>query len=264
MSNAKAVYNEILTYFQTRQDKLFVVITAPPLMESETDASRAANARAFTGWLVNDWLDGYAHSNVAVFDYYNVLTAPDNHHRWYDGAVRHDVNTSSNFAYYPSGDSHPNSTGHRKATEEFVPLLNVFCNRWKEGGGSATTTTTAASSTTSTSTTNAGTTSTSATPTTTTTTSIAASTTTNAATTTTLGGGSDIRPLVLPSDLAYMGAFRLPDADGECDWTYSPHAMTYYPDGDPGELMTDIRVPFLPAAMTPTASTSRKSAFPRP
>ena len=48
VANAKAVYNDILTYFATRQDKLFIVITAPPLMESETtDPIHAANARAF-------------------------------------------------------------------------------------------------------------------------------------------------------------------------------------------------------------------------
>jgi hypothetical protein len=39
--------------------------------------------------------------------------------------------------------------------------------------------------------------------------------------------------LIQPSDLAYRGAFRLPEAGGSCDWTYSGHAMTYYPDGDP-------------------------------
>jgi hypothetical protein len=39
--------------------------------------------------------------------------------------------------------------------------------------------------------------------------------------------------LIQPTDLVYQGAFRLPDAAGGCDWTYSGHAMTYYPGGDP-------------------------------
>ena len=75
VANAKGIYADLLTYFATRQDRLFVVITAPPLAAGETDASHAANARAFNNWLVNDWLDGYPHANVAVFDYYNVLTS---------------------------------------------------------------------------------------------------------------------------------------------------------------------------------------------
>ena len=39
--------------------------------------------------------------------------------------------------------------------------------------------------------------------------------------------------LIQPSDLVYQGAFRLPDVGGDCDWTYSGHSMTYYPQGDP-------------------------------
>jgi len=37
---------------------------------------------------------------------------------------------------------------------------------------------------------------------------------------------------LLASDFQYLGAFRLPDVPGECNWTYSGHGMTYYPGGD--------------------------------
>jgi hypothetical protein len=40
--------------------------------------------------------------------------------------------------------------------------------------------------------------------------------------------------LVQPTDLVYMGAFRLPGASGGSNWEYSGYAMTYYPDGDSG------------------------------
>ncbi len=36
-----------------------------------------------------------------------------------------------------------------------------------------------------------------------------------------------------PENLHYLGAFRLPDVDGDVTWEYSGTAMTYYPDGDP-------------------------------
>ncbi|MBN1487693.1 MAG: hypothetical protein JW981_08635, partial [Anaerolineae bacterium] len=142
VSNAKAVYDNLLTYFETRQDKLFIVITAPPMAKGEygSDAvapkQRAANARAFNNWLVNDWLSDYAYNNVAVFDYYNVLTAEENHHRWVNGAIEHTQTVASDFSAYPSdpnGDSHPTTAGHQKATAEFVPLLNVYFNRWQSG-----------------------------------------------------------------------------------------------------------------------------------
>ena len=155
VANAKAVYNNILTYFATRQDKLFVVITAPPLQASETASDRAANARAFNNWLMNDWLNGYPYNNVAVFDYYNVLTSngsasriddpgtteepndvgsvDGNHHRWWNSAIQHIQTISNNYSAYPSGDSHPSTAGHQKAAAEFVPLLNLYYHRWKSG-----------------------------------------------------------------------------------------------------------------------------------
>jgi len=170
VANFKAVYNNILTYFAAHQEKLFIVITAPPLAEGEyvvmdnstPAAERAANARAFNNWLLNDWLDSYAHNNVAVFDYYNVLTSngiitrtddpsrndepndyaqrPDgNHHYWNGSAITHTQTVANNYSAYPyySGgvddyyDSHPTGQGQQKATAEFVPWLNVIYNRWK-------------------------------------------------------------------------------------------------------------------------------------
>ena len=50
VSNAKGIYIDLLNYFSAHQEKLFVVITAPPLR----NATYAANARAFNNWLVND------------------------------------------------------------------------------------------------------------------------------------------------------------------------------------------------------------------
>ncbi|MCA9936898.1 MAG: hypothetical protein KC415_23345 [Anaerolineales bacterium] len=170
VSNAKAVYNQILTYFAAHQDKLFVVITAPALAEGEYTmndhetpaADRAANARAFNNWLLNDWLDGYAYANVAVFDYYNVLTsngsngrtddpttsdepndigfADGNHHRWTGSAIEHIQTIATNYSAYPSYsegaddwyDSHPTTAGHQKATAEFIPLLNIYYHHWQE------------------------------------------------------------------------------------------------------------------------------------
>lgn len=137
VSNAKYVYNDLLNYFVTRPDKLFVVITAPPLQ----DSSYAANARAFNNWLMQDWLreNNYALNNVAVFDFYNVLSDRDNHHHFINGGIEwinsHGRGTS---AYPTSGDDdHPNAAGSRKATEEFVPLLNVFYHRWRAGAAAS-------------------------------------------------------------------------------------------------------------------------------
>ena len=112
-------------------------------MEMLNDELRAANARAVANWLVNKWLENYPYKNVAVFDFYNVLTSNGGsadtsdlgqssgiHHRWWNGHIQHSQTVSSNFLAYPTGDSHPSSAGNRKATGEFVPLLNYYYQRW--------------------------------------------------------------------------------------------------------------------------------------
>lgn len=126
VGNAKAVYMELLRCFASRPDKLFVVITAPPVQ----DRTHAANARAFNRWLVKDWMVKYPGRNVAVFDFHNVLTSPVNHHRVRSGSVEYTTRSGAGTLYYPTGDDHPSRTGNRKATDEFVPLLNAYYNRW--------------------------------------------------------------------------------------------------------------------------------------
>jgi len=151
VGNVKGLYNDLLVYFAARQDRLFVLIVSPPLASGETDPEHAANARAVADWLINDWLDSYPYANVAVFDFYNTLTSnggnpntndldaeTGNHHRWRNGAVQHIQTVSNNFSSYPTTDSHPSQAGNQKATAEFVPLLNVFYNRWAGGAAAPT------------------------------------------------------------------------------------------------------------------------------
>ena len=128
VGHAKYAYNQLLDYFITRPDKLFIAITPPPLL----DSSNAENARQFSRWLVEDWLDDYPLNNVAVWDLHNTLTHPDNHHRFSNGVVEYAIDYGSGILFYDSdGDEHPNSSGNQKATVEFVPMLNTFYNRWK-------------------------------------------------------------------------------------------------------------------------------------
>ena len=123
----------MLDYFGAHTEKLFVVVTAPPLLASDTSPEAAANARAFNTWLVTEWLADYPHSNVAVFDFFHVLTGDGNHHRVVDGLIEYGTDQGSDTSAYASdGDSHPTAAGGAKATAEFVPLLNLFYQRWRE------------------------------------------------------------------------------------------------------------------------------------
>jgi len=146
VSNIKGMYRDLLDYFATRQDKLFILITTPPLLRENVEADTASKHRAITLWLVNDWLKDYPYKNVFVFDYYNVLTSnggnpnkndlnagTGNHHRFRNGQIEHVIGLKSNFnAYGEWGDDHPTAAGHQKATGEFLSLLNIAYNRWMQ------------------------------------------------------------------------------------------------------------------------------------
>ena len=128
VGNAKAIYNELLTTFAAHPDKLFIAVTAPPVQ----DYSYAHNARAFNTWLTTEWLQGYEGSNVAVFDFYNILTGVENHHRVHDGAIQYITDQGEDVHAYPSDDNHPSRAGNQKATTEFVPLLNHYYHNWMD------------------------------------------------------------------------------------------------------------------------------------
>jgi hypothetical protein len=150
VANAKGIYTDLLSYFATRQDKLFIAFTPPALVTAATDNEHATNARAFSNWMVHDWLRGYPYNNVAVFDFFNVLTssagdpetndsgeAGGNHHRWNTSQLEHIQTVSSNVSAYGSDefDSHPTQAGHLKANAELVPLINLYYHCWQGTGG---------------------------------------------------------------------------------------------------------------------------------
>lgn len=139
LANARATMRAVRSELARHPEVLFVYLTAPPLAprlprtplwkvvaktvlgRQVTEAEyeeRARLARTFNDWVKapDGWLDGYGHSNVVVFDYFDVLT---------DHGV-------SNHLRYPTGggyDSHPSAEGNRRAAAAFVPFLNRAVRR---------------------------------------------------------------------------------------------------------------------------------------
>jgi hypothetical protein len=129
IANAKAIYNDLLSYFSKHPETLFIAFSAPPVQER----TFSKNARAFNNWLVYEWLKTYKGSNVGVFDFYNILTGKNNHHRIINNKVEHVYQKGKNtLHYFQDGDDHPVPEGNKKATAQFVPLLNMFYNNWKQ------------------------------------------------------------------------------------------------------------------------------------
>jgi hypothetical protein len=126
ITDEQAIYNSLIPYFQAHPDKMFVLVTPPPMLS----ISYPLKTRELCNWLVDrdtGWLKDLTTGNVFVFDFYNVLTAPGAHHYVVGGVETHVVVPGYNTLYYPTGgDNHPNETGNDKATAEFVPLLNLW------------------------------------------------------------------------------------------------------------------------------------------
>jgi len=128
IADEQAIYNSLLPYFESHPDKMFILVTPPPMMHIGTPQL----TRDLTNWLVDrsgGWLSGLSTGNVFVFDFYNVLTHPNAHHMAYGGDILHVVSEGADTLYYDSGgDDHPNGEGNQKAAREFMSLLGV----WRE------------------------------------------------------------------------------------------------------------------------------------
>lgn len=133
IADEQEIYRSLLPYFSAHPDKLFVLVTPPPMTSLPTPQL----TRELASWLANretGWLKDYEGVNAYAFDFYNVLTAPDAHHRMLDGQESHEVVPGHDTLFYDSnGDNHPNEQGDRKAAEEFVPLLNAWYERFLGG-----------------------------------------------------------------------------------------------------------------------------------
>jgi hypothetical protein len=140
LANAKATFAELRKRFEGHPETLFVYVTSPPNAPKEdaeagwkslakralgrqTASDRLADqarvARKFNDWVKSPkgWLDGYTRTNVAVFDYFDVLTD----------------HGTSNLSRYPNEDgydSHPTAAGNRKAATALVEALRSAVARF--------------------------------------------------------------------------------------------------------------------------------------
>ncbi len=119
--NYKAVFENLKTQFSKNPNKIFIYVTAPPLVPNQTTPENAARARQFNNWVKNDFLAKYKQetglNNLFVFDFYDLLADGNN-------TLRSEYRRSDN-------DSHPNIRGSQEATKMFMQFLreNKITNR---------------------------------------------------------------------------------------------------------------------------------------
>jgi hypothetical protein len=114
----KDYYISVRAFMQKHPEKLFIILTQPPLNPAETNLENAARARQLADWMKSeDFIQGTP--NLAVFDFFDLLAEDDG--------------TSSEFnmlraAYRTANDSHPNQA----ANETIAPLLSDFVKTMAE------------------------------------------------------------------------------------------------------------------------------------
>jgi hypothetical protein len=105
-------YTQIRAFMDQHSEKLFIIITQPPLNPAETQPEAAARARAFAAWLKSDeFLQG--HPNIVAFDLFDLLAENDPQASDFN-MLRADYREDTN--------SHPN----RLANETIGPIFAEF------------------------------------------------------------------------------------------------------------------------------------------
>jgi|WetSurSiteA1Bulk_404760.scaffolds.fasta_scaffold00643_2 hypothetical protein len=111
-------YLAMRDFFDTRPDRLFIVMSTPPLHHLATNSTAATNARAFADWLCSDvYLSG--HSNVRCFNLFDYLA---NHN---DGSATANMLRYEYEGSHSNNDSHPNTLANQTVGTIFAEFL---CN----------------------------------------------------------------------------------------------------------------------------------------
>jgi len=109
----KSYYLDIRHVMDQHLDRIFIVVTPPPLNPAETNAKVATRARAFADWLKSDeYLSG--HPNVFTFDFFDYLAEGDLASPEYNMLRRN---------YREGVDSHPNQLANETIGPLFVDFI---------------------------------------------------------------------------------------------------------------------------------------------
>jgi hypothetical protein len=128
-SHGGYTYKPLFQIFSENPNILFVPVTAPPRHYAPSDATNdteAHRARIFNNWLKTEALLAYNQmypglNNVAVFDWFDILSYPDTH-------PDHPNRLKAEYGG-ESGNSHPNSTANSYSTQVFATNPDNFIDQ---------------------------------------------------------------------------------------------------------------------------------------
>ena len=121
LEKSKAYYQQMLTTIDQHPDKLFILLTQPPLIPRETNPPQAARARALANWIMSDEFK-QGRANLVTYDLFDQLAeddpaAPD--YSMLRAAYRTDV------------DSHPTEVANRDLAPKLVEFVTQSIEQFK-------------------------------------------------------------------------------------------------------------------------------------
>lgn len=109
-------YVAMRNFFDTRPDRLFIVMSPPPLHRTETNPDEANFARQFANWLSGTYVAG--HPNVRCFDLFDRLARSD------DGSPMANM-LRLEYEWPGVVDSHPNATANQTVGPALARFMMV-------------------------------------------------------------------------------------------------------------------------------------------
>ena len=116
LAQYKTWYLAMRGVFDAHTDKLFVVLSPPPLHTLSTTKAKAANARLFASWLASTtFLSG--HPNVRCYNLFDALAESD------DGTTRANMLRYAYEKSHTTADSLPNTLGNQNVGASLALFL---------------------------------------------------------------------------------------------------------------------------------------------
>jgi hypothetical protein len=115
-------YLQMRDVMDQHPNRIFIIVTSPPLHPLATNADEASRARAIANWLQsNDYVVG--HPNVFVFDFFDLLADPATN------TLRAEYQVSPD-----ERDSHPNRLANETIGPLFVSFVDETVRTYKKEG----------------------------------------------------------------------------------------------------------------------------------
>jgi hypothetical protein len=123
LASLQQMYLGMRATIEQHPDRIFILLTTPPLNPAETQLEQARYARALSEWMLSDEFVGDL-ENLYVFDFYSLLAENDPASAEY-GMLR--------AAYRNGADSHPNAAANQAIAPVLVDFVLTSIQAYRDG-----------------------------------------------------------------------------------------------------------------------------------